>query len=544
MMKEPVRFALVAALCLLLSCKQKQVVDALYYNATFYTVNKDDDVAEALVIDQGKIIFAGKKEDALLRFSANAMVDLNGRFVYPGFIDAHCHFVDYGLHLSQLDLVGTNSWQEVISRLKKYALTHPEGWIVGRGWDQNDWKEKEYPTNEELNKLFPDQPVYLKRIDGHACIANRKALEMAGISEDQKISGGELLKQNGSLTGVLIDNAMDSLEKNVPVPTIQQLEEAVIRIEQQCFEVGLTTVDDAGLTRAKIEAVDRLQLEGKLKIRVYAMVADDDSSKQHYFSRGPYKTERLNVRSVKYYSDGAMGSRGAMLLKPYSDATRSTGLSIHPPDYFLEQAKRCYDAGFQMCTHAIGDSANRMMLNIYGKVLGGLNDRRWRIEHCQVIAPDDFELFHRYSIVPSVQATHATSDMYWAIDRLGVYRVKGAYAYRDLMRESGWIANGSDFPVEDINPLYGFYAAVARKDQKGFPEKGFQPENALTREEALRAMTIWAAQANFEEHEKGSLEPGKFADFVVLEKDIMKIPIEETFRVKVLNTYVNGEKVH
>ncbi|HUM47755.1 MAG TPA: amidohydrolase family protein, partial [Chitinophagales bacterium] len=287
-----------------------------------------------------------------------------------------------------------------------------------------------------------------------------------------------------------------------------------------------------------------MQRKGLLKMRVYAMLTDNDENKEYYFKAGPYKTERLNVRAFKYYADGALGSRGALLLKPYSDAPSTWGLQLKPQSYFEEQAKMCYEYGFQMCTHAIGDSANRMMLNVYGKVLGGANDKRWRIEHCQVIAPDDFELFQRYTIVPSVQPTHATSDMYWATDRLGVFRIRGAYAYKDLLDQNGWIADGSDFPVENINPLYGFYAAVARKDQQGFPENGFEKKNALSRMDALKAMTLWAAAANFEENEKGSLEAGKWADFVVLEKDLLTIPEEELFSVKVLGTYVAGEKVY
>lgn len=524
--------------------------DTLFFNAKIYTVDADNTIADAMVINEGKIIFVGKKEEAQEQYIPKTQIDLAGKFVYPGFIDAHCHFAGYGLNQSQALLSGTKSWDDVIDKVKAYAATKPDGWIVGRGWDQNDWsgktpsgEKKDFPTNEKLNALFPNQPVYLTRIDGHACIANQKALDLAHITANTKIAGGEILLQNGKLTGVLLDNAMDLVKEKIPQATKSQLEDALLTAQQNCFAVGLTTVDDCGLEKYKIDAIDLLQKDGKLKMRIYAMVADDDSSKNYFFSHGPYKTDRLNVRGVKYYADGALGSRGALLLKPYSDDKNSQGLQLHPTQYYEDQAKLCLQYGFQMCTHAIGDSANRMMLNIYAKILGGPNDKRWRIEHCQVVAPNDFELFHRFSIVPSVQTTHATSDMAWAINRLGVFRIKGAYAYKDLLKENGWLANGSDFPVEDINPLYGFYAAVARKDQQGNPPDAFQPDNALTRDQALHAMTIWAAQANFEENEKGSIEPGKFADFVVLEKDIMTIPIEETFSVHVLSTYINGEKV-
>ena len=518
--------------------------DLMLFNAKMYTVDPDSTIADALVVTNGKIVFVGSKEDARAQYKAKDQVDLEGKFVYPGFIDAHCHFTGYGLDLSKANLVGTTSWEEVLERLKKYGTTHHEGWIVGRGWDQNDWQTKDFPSNEELNVLFPDQPVFLMRIDGHACIVNEKALSIAHITSKTKISGGEIILKDGQITGILVDNAMDSMAQRIPKPSKSTIEEALLNAQRNCFTVGLTTIDDAGLEKNKIDAIDELQKKGKLKMRIYAMVADDDISKKYFFSHGPYKTDRLNVRAMKFYADGALGSRGALLLKPYSDDSKTQGLQLRPTAYYEEQAKLCFQHGFQMCTHAIGDSANRMMLNIYGKILSGPNDKRWRIEHCQVVAPDDFELFHLFNIIPSVQPTHATSDMSWAIDHLGVYRLKGAYAYKNLLKENGWLADGSDFPVEDINPLFGFYAAVARKDQKGNPPEGFQPDNALSRKEALKAMTIWAAQSNFEEHEKGSLEPGKFADFVVLEKDIMTIPIEETFSVKVLSTWINGEKVY
>jgi hypothetical protein len=541
--------ALLSALLFLASCQNKTATDTLYFNALFYTVDAHNAVAEALVADQGKILFTGSKAEALKRFAPRHTVNLNGAFVYPGFIDAHCHYAGYGLHLSQLDLVGTQSWEQVIDRVKAYAVSHPEGWIVGRGWDQNDWELKEFPTDEVLNTLFPDRPVYLQRIDGHAGLVNQKALELTGFAVKGKIAGGAFITRQGKFTGLLLDAAHDSISGLIPLPDKKMLQEALLKAQEKCFAVGLTTVNDAGVenyvgaTNNVVNMIDSLQKAGLLKMRFYMMVYDE-SSKKYFLDRGPLITDRLKVRAFKFYSDGALGSRGALLLKPYSDAPETNGLQIKSAQELEAQARLCLDRGFQVCTHAIGDSANRMVLNLYGKLLGGTNDKRWRIEHCQVIAPDDFELFHRYSIIPSVQATHATSDMYWAVDRLGVYRVKGAYAYRDLMKANGWIANGSDFPVEDINPLFGFYAAVARMDQKGFPEKGFQAENALTREEALRAMTIWAARANFEENEKGSLEAGKFADFVVLEKDILQIPIEETFSVKVVSTFVNGEKVY
>lgn len=519
-------------------------MDAIYSNARIYTVDENDSIADAMVVDSGKIVKTGKREDLLSEYQPRHQVDLGGKTVFPGFIDAHCHFYGYGLNFTHADLRGTNSWNDVIDSVKKFAAAHHDGWVIGRGWDQNDWDQKIFPSREKLDELFPDRPVFLQRIDGHACIVNKKALEIAHINGQTRINGGEVILKDGGPTGILLDNAMDAVEQVIPKPTPSQISEALLIAQKNCFAVGLTTIDDAGLEKKIIDIIDSLQKKGMLKMRIYAMLTDNDENKNYYFEKGPYKTDRLDVRAFKFYADGALGSRGALLLKPYSDAPHTLGLQLKSTAYFQEQAKLCYNHGFQMCTHAIGDSANRMMLHVYGEVLKGPNDRRWRIEHCQVIGPDDFELFNKYTIVPSVQPTHATSDMYWATDRLGIYRIRGAYAYKDLLNENGWIANGSDFPVEDINPLYGFYAAVSRQDQKGFPAEGFEVKNALSRTEALKGMTLWAAYANFEEAEKGSLEPGKFADFVVLDKDIMKIPIHETFSVKVLATYISGEKVY
>ena len=529
---------------LLISCKQKKNCDALFYNATIYTLGKDSLIAESMVIKDGKILETGKREELQKIYKAKVNIDLQGKPVYPGFIDAHCHFYGYGANLTEAQLAGTGSWQEVIEIVRAYAVPGKAGWIVGRGWDQNDWQQKTFPSKEKLDEMFPDQPVFLQRIDGHACIVNQQALDLAHIDATTIIKGGEIILSAGKPTGVLLDNAMDSVAKLIPAPSMKSIEAALLQAQTNCFKVGLTTVADAGLSKNIVEIIDSMQQRGELKMRVYAMLTDNEENKSYFFRTGPYKTDRLNVRSFKFYADGALGSRGALLLKPYTDASHTIGIQLNPASYFEEQARLCMQHGFQMCTHAIGDSANRMMLQVYGKVLGGANDKRWRIEHCQVVAPDDFALFQRYTIIPSVQPTHATSDMYWAPDRLGVYRIRGAYAYHDLLMENGWLASGSDFPIEDINPLFGFYAAVVRKDQQGFPADGFQMKNALSRSAALNAMTIWAAAANFEEEEKGSLEPGKFADFVVLDKDILKIPDEELFTVKVLSTYLNGEKVY
>ena len=391
--------------------------------------------------------------------------------------------------------------------------------------------------------MFPF-PVLLTRIDGHAAIANREALRMAGITKDTKVEGGEVILKEGYPTGVLIDNAIDLVSSKIPAQTKEQFKDALKKAEQNCFAVGLTTIDDCGLDFETIEGIKTMQDAGELKMRLYIMFSDKEENFDYAEKKGMIKTNRLNVRAFKVYGDGALGSRGACLLQPYSDKPGHSGFLLSKPEHFDSVAQWLSQKGFQMCTHAIGDSGNRIILTIYAKYLKGKNDLRWRIEHAQVVNQNDFNLFGANSIIPSVQPTHATSDMYWAGDRLGSERVKGAYAYKQLLQQNGWIALGTDFPVEDISPFKTFYAAVVRKDAKGWPDAGYQMENALTREEALKGMTIWAARSNFEEKEKGSLEAGKLADFVILDKDIMKTPDSELLQVNVLNTFVGGEKVY
>lgn len=528
---------------LLLSCKSKQPADLIVFNATVYTVDAVFSTAEALVVKDGKILAVGKTADLLEQYDAKEKKDAQGKFIYPGLIDAHAHFFRYGMGLQTANLVGTASWDDILKKLQAYAADNPEGWIIGRGWDQNDWPVKEFPTNDQLNTLFPDRPVLLGRIDGHAAIANQKALELAGVRPGITLTGGTVEVKGGKLTGLLIDNAIDLVREKVPAPTPEQIAKGVLQGQQYCFEVGLTTVDDCGLDHEEVSFIDSLQHAGSLKMRVYAMLSDAKKNYDFIFAKGKIKTDRLNVRAFKVYADGALGSRGACLLAPYSDRPDWKGFLLSNPAHFDSVANLLFQQDFQMCTHAIGDSGNRAILNIYAKYLTGKNDLRWRIEHAQVINKHDFNLFGQYSIIPSVQPTHATSDMYWAGDRLGAERVKGAYAFNDLLKQNGWIPLGTDFPVEDISPFKTFYAAVVRKDAKGWPEGGYQMENALTRPDALRGMTIWAAKSNFEEKEKGSLEPGKLADFIIIDKDLLKAPETELLHVQVLSTFIQGEKV-
>ncbi len=526
------------------ACNTKKDADLLVYNAFIYTVDESFSTAEAMAIRDGKILKTGNEKELRNAYNFAEEINLEGQFVYPGFIDPHCHFYGYGMGLQNADLVGTQTFDEIVGILKEHHANFPSEWIIGRGWDQNNWPVKEFPHKSDLDKHFPDIPVLLVRVDGHAAIANTAALKKAGVKAGMKIPGGDFITRNGELTGVLIDNAIGAVRRFVPAPDYDDKVNALLQAQKNCFAVGLTSVGDAGLEKETILLMDSLQKESALKMRIYAMLHPTKENFEHFMEKGIYKTDFMNVRSVKLFADGALGSRGARLIEPYSDDPKNVGLLVETPDYLAEISEMAYRHGYQVNTHCIGDSAVRLVLNVYGNLLKEQNDLRWRIEHAQIVHPDDFDLFGKYSIVPSIQTTHATSDMFWAADRLGSERMKGAYAYRQLLEQLGWLPNGSDFPVEHINPLYGFYAGVARKNLDGKPEEGFQMENALTREQVLRGMTIWAAKAAFEENEKGSLEPGKFADFVVLDIDLMKDDIELVPVTKVNKTFIAGQQVY
>jgi predicted amidohydrolase YtcJ len=522
-------------------------IDLLIFNAKVYTVDAKFSVETAIAIKNGKIVEAGNTKSLEKKYKAATRYNAEGKTIIPGIIDAHAHFFGYASGLMQANLVGTKSWDEVLHTLdsfRKEKKIAAGEWITGRGWDQNDWELKDFPTKQKLDEVFPSNPVYITRIDGHAAIANQKALDMAGVRAGQTLTGGQIEVKNGSLTGVLVDNATDLVSDKIPAANLAKTKAALQEAEKNCFAVGLTTIDDCGLDKDQILLLKKLQDNGDIKMRVFAMLSDTKKNYAFAFSNGKIKTPRLNVSSFKVYADGALGSRGACLLEPYTDKPDWTGFLLSSQKHFDSVASILYANHWQMCTHAIGDSGNRTILNIYAKYLKTKNDRRWRIEHAQVVNKNDFALFGNYSIIPSVQPTHATSDMYWAEKRLGSDRVKGAYAYKQLMQQNKWIPLGTDFPVEDISPFKTFYAAVVRKDAAGWPENGYQVENALTRQEALKGMTIWAAMSNFEEKEKGSIEKGKYADLVILDQDIMTTPPEQLLKIKVLATFVNGEKLY
>jgi predicted amidohydrolase YtcJ len=517
----------------------KKNVDLVIYNANVYTVDNDFSNVNAIAIKDGLFYDVGEN-NILNKYNFKNSIDLNGSTVLPGLIDAHCHFYGLGLNQQVIDLVGTKSFEEILEKLKSNSNNTV---IKGRGWDQNDWDNKQFPNKTQLDVLFPNVPVVLERIDGHAYLVNQKALDMAKITSQTKEIAGTIVKVKGKLTGILIDGPMGLVDDVLPDLSNSEKEQALLDAQKICFANGLTTVDDAGLSKETIFLIDKLQKENILKMRVYAMISNSKSNLDYFLKRGAIKTPRLNVSSVKIYGDGALGSRGATLKHPYHDDTKNYGKLITNPEELKNLATKIANANFQMNTHAIGDSTVKLLLNTYSKVLENKKDPRWRIEHSQIIDLNDMDGFNS-KILPSVQPTHATSDMYWAEDRVGSSRINGAYAYKTLLNKSKVIGLGTDFPVEKVNPFHTFYAAVSRKDLTGYPEKGFQIQNALSREETLKGMTIWAAYLNFEENEKGSIEKGKFADFIIIDRDIMKVEENETPNTKVLKTYLSGELVY
>ena len=516
-------------------------VDLLVHNAKIYTVNADFDQVSAFVVKNGKFVAVGG-EDLVKKYTPTNTVDAQGLAIFPGFIDAHGHLLSLGLNQFKADLRDTESIDQIIKEIKQHQDKYSQQIILGAGWDENKWSDVTFLDNQKLNKAFPDIPVVLGRIDGHAYLVNQKALEMAGINLQTEVERGQIVKHNGKLTGLLVDNAMQLVQKIIPEFSKEDKTKALLKAQELSFENGLTTVDQAGISKKDIYLIDSLQKKELLKLRIYAMIENDPHSIDHFIRNGKLKTDLLNVNSVKVFADGALGSRGAALIEDYSDQKGYKSNLLIPRDSLIRLANLLSENDFQMNTHAIGDAANRAVLGVYNQVLVTKEDPRWRIEHAQVIAAEDFPMFNT-KIIPSVQPTHATSDKDWAIDRLGAERLKSSYAYKDLLDWSGVLALGTDFPVEDINPLETFYAAVARKVPGEKSSEAFQIENALSRYEALLGLTSWAAYANFEENEKGSIEVGKFADFIILDQDIMKVKIESVLHTRIVATILNGKIV-
>lgn len=539
-----VRLFLIACTALLHACNTKQPADLIIHHAVIYTCDSAFSIREAMAIKDGRILATGTTAEIQQRYAADSMLDAQGQFIYPGFIDAHCHFTGYATDLWKCSLYGTASWQEVLQRVEDYARTASTEWIYGRGWDQNDWPVKAFPDKSELDRRFPDRPVFLKRIDGHAVLVNQRALDIAGIRAATQIPGGRIELRNGQPTGLLLDAAMDEVEKHIPPPGDSLTRRFLLQTQDSCFRYGLTGVHDCGVSEHLLQLVEEEQTAGRLQMKIFALLHDSAQYYDRWIRQGPYRKGNLHVGGFKVYADGALGSRGACLLHPYKDAPEEQGFMISGPDHLQLLAQKLAASGLQLCTHAIGDSGNRAVLQAYAQVLKGPNDRRWRIEHAQVVQREDIPLFGRYSIIPSVQPVHATSDMYWAETRLGLERMGGAYAYRSLLAQNGWMPLGTDFPVEAINPLRTFYAAVWRRDLSGYPEQGFQAGEAIDRRAALLGMTLWAARAAFEEKEKGSLEPGKAADWVWLDTDLMRANPNQLLKAGIRAVFVDGKQVY
>ena len=544
MSKKAFLFFGIASLLLLCTtgCKNQQA-DMLIVNGVVHTMNDSSEIEQAIAIKDGKIVGIGTSEDLQFDFNYDTIIDLKGRSVFPGLIDSHCHFIDYAKKLDQVNLVGTRSFSEVLARLDTMPGKDEREWILGYGWDQNDWRKTNFPVKARLDSMFPEKPVLLMRIGGHAGLANSRALKLAGINRKTRIEGGVIRKSGGRPNGMLLDNALAPVLAVIPEMDKTTLNAQLLKAQEDCFQYGLTTLGEAGIEKQQIDMLGKLMNTDAIKLHIYAMLNPSEENKAHYFQTGPVRQQGLTITSFRIRADGALGSRGACLLRYYKDQPGRKGFLWHSTDEYETLAQEIFDAGFQMNTDCVGDSANRFFAKLYNRILQGDHTRRWRIEHAQVVHPEDLPKFADASIIPSIQPKHATSDMYWAKDRLGKERVKYAYAYRSLYSQNGILAYGSDFPVESPNPFMGFYAAVARQDLKGYPYGGFNIGEALTREMALKSMTKWAAYACFLEDRKGSLELGKDADFIILDRDLMFAPIEEIPETNVLMTVVNGEIV-
>lgn len=527
--------------------------DLIVTNARVYTADDARPLVEAFAVRDGRIVFVGSQREAtMLKGASTRMLDAEGRTIIPGMVDAHAHFAGLAQKLRAVDLVGTRSLDEVVARVAEKARNLPKGtWITGRGWDQNAWADTRFPTHEALSAAIPDHPVMLTRVDGHAGFVNAAAMRLAGLTRTTKDpDGGKILKDaQGNPTGVLIDRAQGIVGAKVPEFTREEMRSALKDAVARMHSFGLVGMHDAGASRANIDLFEDMAQKQELNLRLYVMIGDDSAALRHYFAQGPRSglyNGQVWVRAVKLYADGAMGSRGAALLEPYSDDPNNTGLLLSAPQHIQDVAEAGLRAGFQVNTHAIGDRGNRVVLDAYEKALGLAPrvDHRFRVEHAQILHYDDIPRFAQLGVIPSMQASHQTSDMYWIGKRLGPTRLYGAYAWQSLLQTGVVIPNGSDFPVEEVNPLISFHAAIARQDGRDWPAGGWYPEQKMSREDALRSMTIWPAYSGFQEKELGSITPGKYADFVMLDQDIMRVPVELVLKTKVLATYVGGKAVY
>jgi predicted amidohydrolase YtcJ len=545
--------ACLLAIAPLVAAAQRPSADLIVTNARIYTVDPNRPIAEAMVVANGRVLFTGPARGAMTyRGSGTRVIDAQGQTVIPGMIDAHVHLLGLGTALRTVDLVGTTSYDQVVARVAARAREVPPGtWITGRGWDQNDWGDTRFPTHDALSRAVPNHPVYLTRVDGHAALVNAAALKAANVTAaTQDPAGGRLERgSNNEPSGVLVDRAMGLVGRVIPPASRDEQRAATLAAIRETNKWGLTGVHDAGVGKNVIDVFEELAREGQYSLRNYVMVANDDAAIDHYLARGPQSglyDGRLWIKAIKISADGALGSRGAALIEPYADDPANRGLLLVPAGRVKNVAVKALAKGFQVNVHAIGDRGNRVVLDEMEAALQEVpvSDHRFRIEHAQIVHSDDVPRFARLGVIPSMQASHQTSDMYWAGNRIGPVRLLGAYAWRSLLNTGVIIPNGSDFPVEQVNPLISFHAAVARQDANDWPAGGWLPEQRMTREEALKSMTLWPAYAAFMEKEVGSLEPGKLADFVILDQDIMRVPNELILRTHVVATYLGGKPVY
>jgi hypothetical protein len=537
------------------ACGQPPAADLIVHNARIYTMDASNPVASAIAVRGDRIARVGGVDDVLrLRADSTRIVDAGGGAVVPGLHDAHGHVAGLGERLQILDLRATTTYEQVIDRVRgRMKSAAPGEWIVGRGWDQNDWPRAEWPDHRALSAASPDHPVYLTRIDGHAGLANAQAMAAAGVTRDTRDPpGGRVLRDaSGAPTGVFIDTAEELVTTRIPVSTSSGIEAQLLLADAEARRLGLTMVHDPGASEATVAAYRRLIDAGRLKTRVYAMVTGSPGELTAAFERGPlteYANHRLAARAVKIYADGALGSRGAAMLEPYADEPGTSGLLRLSPEALHEIVASAVRAGFQPAVHAIGDRANRIALDAFERIQREIPDSRrlrMRLEHAQILDPRDIPRFANLNVIASMQPTHGTSDMPWVAARIGDRRMQqGAYVWRRLLDAGATIAAGSDFPVEEANPLLGFYAAVTRQDPAGNPPGGWMPHERMTREQALRAFTLDAAYAAHAEQLLGSLQEGKLADLVVLSKDIMTVSPREILTTDVLLSVISGEVVY
>jgi predicted amidohydrolase YtcJ len=551
-------YSLIAVWCAASSTLNAAPADTVFINGNIYTVNDRQPRAEAIAVKDGRIVFVGSNADAKAFQEAPArVVDLTGQTVVPGLTDSHCHIFGIGAREMNLNLEGTETLESFLARVKERTdETEPGKWVTGRGWIETFWAPPQFPTRGDLDKIAPDHPVYLTRADGHAAIANSAALKIAGI--DQNIPnpfGGEILKdkQTGEPTGILLDNAGDLVEKHIPQPTDAEREQAFLLGVKREIELGWCQIQNAGSQKADVDLMRRLYADGKIKIRIYNAVYGPGADAQSLLNEGPTLNgydSRFTQRTIKVVFDGALGSRGAALLKPYSDAADTSGFFTAKDSDLRPLFEEALRQGIQIQTHAIGDRANRTVLDLYERAFKAvppeqrkMREPRWRVEHAQILNQKDIPRFAQLGVVPSMQPSHAISDLFFAPSRVGKERLTGAYAWQSLIKSRAIIAGGSDAPVERGEPMIEFYAAVARKSVKGFSGDGWHPEQAVSREQALKMFTAWPAFAAFQEKDKGSIEVGKLADLTVLSKDIMKIPAPEILKTTCAMTVIGGEIV-